>query len=82
MQLKLLMFERNGVFMFVPRPDNANVIWSKWIFKNKTNESGNIIRNKARVVAQGYTEEDGVDFKMMRHLHMSLSQNPLECFWP
>ncbi|CAM8987898.1 unnamed protein product [Rhodiola kirilowii] len=38
-----------------PRPDNVNVIGTKWIFKNKSDEHGNITRNKARRVAQGYT---------------------------
>lgn len=36
----------------VPRPAHINVIGTKWIFKNKTDESGSVIRNKARLVAQ------------------------------
>ena len=38
------------------------MIGTKWIFKNKTNEEGVITRNKARLVAQGYTQIEGVDF--------------------
>ena len=34
----------------------------KWIFKNKTDEFGNVVRNKARLVAQGYTQVEGIDF--------------------
>ena len=40
-----------------------NVIETKWIFKNKKDENGNIIRNKARVVAQGYTQVERLDFE-------------------
>ncbi|KAK6150694.1 hypothetical protein DH2020_015626 [Rehmannia glutinosa] len=62
MQDELDQFAKNDVWYLVPRPDNVNVIGTKWIFKNKTDESGNIVRNKARLVAQGYTQVEGVDF--------------------
>ena len=39
----------------VPRTNGMNVIGTKWIFKNKSNEHGTIIRNKSRLGAQGYT---------------------------
>src|SRR3954468_20065899 len=39
-----------------------NIIGTKWIFKNKQDEYGNIIRNKARLVAQGYSQVEGLDF--------------------
>ena len=39
-----------------------NVIGTKWIFKNKQDENGVIIRNKARLVAQGYSQVEGLDF--------------------
>ncbi|CAM8900275.1 unnamed protein product [Rhodiola kirilowii] len=62
MQEELGEFQRNNVWDLVPRPDGVNVIGIKWIFKNKSDEQGNIIRNKARLVAQGYTQIEGVDF--------------------
>ena len=46
----------------VPRPEGINVIGTKWTFKNKSNEHGTIIRNKLRLVAQGYIQAEGVDF--------------------
>ena len=52
---ELEQFSRNNVWNIVPRPENTNVIGTKWIFKTKSDEFGNIIRNKARLVAQGYT---------------------------
>ena len=39
-----------------------NIIDTKWIFRNKTDEEGNVIRNKAKLVAQWYTQVEGVDF--------------------
>ncbi|XP_075473849.1 uncharacterized protein LOC142504889 [Primulina tabacum] len=62
MGLELEQFVRNDVWDLVPRPDNVNVIGTKWIFKNKTDESGIVVRNKSRLVAQGYTQIEGIDF--------------------
>ena len=59
---ELIQFVRNNVWELVPRPENKNVIGTKWIFKNKTDESGNVVRNKARIVAQGYTQVEGIDY--------------------
>ncbi|KAK0577488.1 hypothetical protein LWI29_033847 [Acer saccharum] len=51
MQDELNQFERNEVWSLVPRPKDINVIGTKWVFRNKTDESGKIVRNKARLVA-------------------------------
>ena len=56
MQEELIQFEKNQVWELVPRPKDTNVIGTKWIFKNKLDEHGSIARNKARLVAQGYTQ--------------------------
>ena len=62
MHEELNQFVRNDVWELAPRPENLHVIGTKWIFKNKTDEDGEIIRNKSRLVAQGYTQVEGVDF--------------------
>ncbi|GAA0155190.1 transmembrane signal receptor [Lithospermum erythrorhizon] len=61
MQEELVQFEKNEVWELVPRPDDHNVIGTKWIFKNKFDEYENITRNKARLVVQGHTQIEGVD---------------------
>ena len=62
MHKELEHFERNCAWDLVPRPSHTNVIDTKWIYKNKTDELGQVIRNKARLVAQGYTQIEGIDF--------------------
>ena len=46
----------------VPRPEGEHIIGTKWIFHNKTDEEGNVIHNKARPIAQGYSLMEGVDY--------------------
>jgi hypothetical protein len=46
----------------VHRPEGKNIIGSKWIFKNKLNEQGQVVRNKARLVCKGYAQIEGPDF--------------------
>ena len=62
MQDELNQFVRNDVWYLVPRPKEPNVIGTKWVFRNKTDEHGIITRNKAHLVAQGYTQVEGLDF--------------------
>ncbi|XP_058732808.1 uncharacterized mitochondrial protein AtMg00820-like [Vicia villosa] len=63
MQEELNQFERNDVWELVPNPGNKRIIGTKWVFKNKMDENGIITRNKARLVAQGYNQEEGIDFE-------------------
>jgi hypothetical protein len=62
MQEELNQFTRNDVWDLVPRSKNISTIGTKWIFRNKLDEHGNVVRNKARLVAQGYSQEEGIDY--------------------
>ena len=55
MHQELYQFIRNDVWELVPRPKDTYEIGTEWIFKNKTSEDGEVVRNKSRLVAQGYT---------------------------
>ena len=55
-------FTRNQVCELVERPKNHNVVGTKWVFKNKQDQAGIVVRNKVRLVAQGYTQVQGLDF--------------------
>ena len=64
MQEELQQFELNNVWELVKRPDpqKHNIIGTKWIYRNKQDEDGQVVRNKACLVAQGYTQVEGIDF--------------------
>jgi hypothetical protein len=53
--------KRNQVWTLVETPRNVNVIGTKWVFKNKQGKDGEIVRNKARLVAQGFSQVKGLD---------------------
>jgi hypothetical protein len=58
---ELNQFKRSEVWDLVPRPEGFNVIGTKWVFKNESNEDGAMTRNRARLVAQGYTQGEGLN---------------------
>ncbi|GKB22373.1 retrovirus-related pol polyprotein from transposon TNT 1-94, partial [Tanacetum coccineum] len=51
------------VWELVPRPDHVMIITLKWIFKVKLDDLGGVLKNKARLVARGYRQEEGIDFE-------------------
>ncbi|GJV84776.1 retrovirus-related pol polyprotein from transposon TNT 1-94 [Tanacetum coccineum] len=63
MQEELNEFERLDVWELVPRPDKVIVITLKWIYEVKLDELGSILKNKARLVARGYRQEEGINFE-------------------
>ncbi|KAJ4763435.1 Pol [Rhynchospora pubera] len=62
-QEELNQFERNQVWELVPLPKGKQVIGTKWVFRNKLSEDGIVVRNKARLVAQGFKQQEGIDFE-------------------
>nr|GFA88931.1 copia protein [Tanacetum cinerariifolium] len=62
MQDELDQFARLKVWRLVPRPEGKTIIKTKWIFKNKKDESSLVIRNKARLVVVGYSQQEGIDY--------------------
>nr|GFA00302.1 hypothetical protein [Tanacetum cinerariifolium] len=63
MQEELNKFKRLKVWELVPRPDKAMIITLKWTYKVKLNELEGILKNKARLVARGYRQEEEIDFE-------------------
>nr|GEX72678.1 Gag-Pol polyprotein [Tanacetum cinerariifolium] len=60
---ELNQFERLKVWELVPRPEGKNIIALKWIWKNKCDAENIMVRNKTLLVAKGYRQEEGIDFK-------------------
>ncbi|GJW28222.1 putative ribonuclease H-like domain-containing protein [Tanacetum coccineum] len=65
MQEELLQFKLQEVWTLVDLPNGKRAIGTKWVFRNKKDERGIVIKNKARLVAQGYTQEEGIDYDEM-----------------
>nr|GEX49526.1 hypothetical protein [Tanacetum cinerariifolium] len=62
MQEELLQFKIQNVWTLVDCPKGVRHIGTKWVLKNKKDERGIVIRNKSRLVAQGHTQEEGIDY--------------------
>ncbi|GKC27792.1 retrovirus-related pol polyprotein from transposon TNT 1-94 [Tanacetum coccineum] len=62
MQDELNQFAKNKVWTLVPTPYGKTIIGSKWVFRNKRDETGIVIENKARLIAQGYNQQEGIDY--------------------
>ncbi|GAU35053.1 hypothetical protein TSUD_69760 [Trifolium subterraneum] len=62
MKEELHQFEKNEVWNLVPFPKENSIIGTRWVFRNKLDENGKVVRNKARLVAQGYNQQEGIDY--------------------
>nr|GEU76059.1 putative ribonuclease H-like domain-containing protein [Tanacetum cinerariifolium] len=63
MQEELLQFKMQKVWVLVDLPHGKRAIGTKWVFRNKKDERGIVIRNKARLVVQGHTQEERIDYE-------------------
>ncbi|GKF55636.1 putative ribonuclease H-like domain-containing protein, partial [Tanacetum coccineum] len=68
MQEELLQFEIQKVWILVDLPYGKKVIGTKWVYRNKKDERGVVVRNKARLVAQGHRQEEGIDYDEVLHI--------------
>ncbi|GKA38275.1 retrovirus-related pol polyprotein from transposon TNT 1-94 [Tanacetum coccineum] len=62
MQEELNQFIANDVWELIPQPRNMTIIGTKWVFRNKLDENSILSRNKARLVAQGYNQQEGINY--------------------
>nr|GEV96914.1 putative ribonuclease H-like domain-containing protein [Tanacetum cinerariifolium] len=62
MQEELLEFKTQQVWILVDLPFRKKVIGTKWVYRNKKDERGVVAKNKARLVAQGHRQEEGIDY--------------------
>nr|GEV67722.1 hypothetical protein [Tanacetum cinerariifolium] len=63
MQEELLQFKMQNVWILVDLPHEKRAIGTKWVYKNKRDDRGIVVRNKARLVTQGHTQEEGIDYE-------------------
>ncbi|GJZ00795.1 putative ribonuclease H-like domain-containing protein, partial [Tanacetum coccineum] len=62
MQEELLQFKLQQVWILVDLPFRNKTIGTKWVFRNKRDERSIIVKNKARLIAQGHRQEEGIDY--------------------
>jgi hypothetical protein len=63
MEEELSQIKKNDTWELVPRPKDKNVIGTNWVFRNKLDENGQVTRNKARLLCNGYAQIEGIDFE-------------------
>ncbi|XP_076924752.1 putative mitochondrial protein AtMg00820 [Bidens hawaiensis] len=62
MQEELLQFKKLNVWRLVKKPENKKVVGTRWVYKNRKDDKGVIIRNKARLVVQGFSQREGLGY--------------------
>ncbi|RDY00869.1 putative mitochondrial protein, partial [Mucuna pruriens] len=61
-QEELDQFQKNDIWKLVSPPNDKSIIGTKWIFRNKLDKNGKVVCNKARLVTQGYSQHEGINF--------------------
>ncbi|GJU59496.1 retrovirus-related pol polyprotein from transposon TNT 1-94 [Tanacetum coccineum] len=74
MQEELLEFKIQKVWILVDWPFGKKAIEIKWVYRNKKDERGVVVRNKARLVAQGYRKEEGIDYDESAFLYGTIDK--------
>nr|XP_009775757.1 PREDICTED: uncharacterized protein LOC104225612 [Nicotiana sylvestris] len=60
---ELDQFEKNKVWELTPKTLNESIVGTKWVYRNKLNKFGQVARNKARLVVQCYSQQEGIDYE-------------------
>nr|GFA03917.1 putative ribonuclease H-like domain-containing protein [Tanacetum cinerariifolium] len=60
---ELLQFKMQKVWVLVDLPHRKRAFSTKWVFRNIKDERGTVVKNKARLVRQGHTHEEGIDYE-------------------
>ncbi|GJW17154.1 ribonuclease H-like domain-containing protein [Tanacetum coccineum] len=79
MHEELLQFKLQKVWILVDLPNSKRAIGTKWVFRNKKDEKGIVIKNKARLVAQGYKPEEGIDYDQSAFLYGKIEEEVYVC---
>ena len=62
MKEEIKQIEKKKTWTLVPRLEDKNGFGTKWVYRNKLDENGDVTRNKARLVCKGYAQEEGIDY--------------------
>jgi hypothetical protein len=63
MHEELENFEMNQVWELVDPPSGCKPIATMWVWKNREGEKGEVVRNKSKLVAQGFSQKEGIDYE-------------------
>nr|GFA22731.1 retrovirus-related Pol polyprotein from transposon TNT 1-94 [Tanacetum cinerariifolium] len=79
MQEELLQFKMQKVWVLVDLPYGKRAIGTKWVYRNKKDKRGIVIRNKAILVAQGHAQEEGIDYEESAFLYGTIKEEVYVC---